>query len=361
MQNDQDSLQDILARKPDYALLGARADAPVPNPIPGAEASDALATAEQPLDPPYTEQTFTLDDYQAEYQTWLDQSRLYALIDGLSLPDLPGQVSRRHPDVPVTLYHGPFGEHHEAETPRFVRLDADLLEWLQLAIEEDPGWGWHLVLRDDLAGLSPDATLELLTDHFRPLVWVPQEAGGHWLFRLHDPSVLRNWLQCATPYQIERFMAPLRHLVIYTPDAIQVLTPRTIEPPLHITPLPPVPWPLQTLEAMHRLGREELLLRLQAHLHAQHPKTRDWPDEQLRGFMIQNGNRAVEHGFQDEQSMSKFLSLCLVLGADFDGREDGAWARDILNKPTLQGQQSPIDQLVEGALQYLDSTNENDT
>ena len=111
---------------------------------------------------------------------------------------------------------------------------------------------------------------------------------------------------------------------------------------------------------MHRLGREDLLLRLQQHLHAQHPKTRDWPDQDLRRFIMDNGNRAYRYGLKDEQALSKFLSLCAVLGADFDTREDGAWARDILNNPRIQGQQRPIDQLVEGAVHYLDDASGGD-
>ena len=47
-----------------------------------------------------TEDVLTQDQLQA----WLEQSRLYALIDGLNLPDLPGQVSQRHPHAAVTLY-----------------------------------------------------------------------------------------------------------------------------------------------------------------------------------------------------------------------------------------------------------------
>jgi hypothetical protein len=95
MPNDQDSLQTLLARKPNYALLGAHADASLPHAMPGAETSDSAAIAEPPSEPPYTEQTYTLDGYQAEFQAWLDGSRLYALVDGLNLPDLPGWA-RKH-------------------------------------------------------------------------------------------------------------------------------------------------------------------------------------------------------------------------------------------------------------------------
>ena len=342
MPTTQESLQSILARKPDYAAPVVRADSPVSEPTP-----------KPSPEPIYTEHLAP----QSECQTWLDQGRLYALIDGLDLPDLPGRVSQRHPDVDVALYDGLFGAHHETETPRFVRVDAELMDWLQPVMEGDPGWGWCMVLRDDLAGLSSDAAVKTLVDHFRQLIWVKEPQGEQWVFRLHDPRVLSNWLQCATAEQIQHFMLPLRHVLIHQADAIRVLTLRAEHMSQAFDAASPQPWPESTFQAMHRLGREDLLLRLQRHLHAQHPKTRDWADQDIRQFIMDNGNRAYRHGLKDEQALSKFLSLCAVLGADFDTREDGAWARDILNNPMLQGQRRPIDQLVDGALERLDNNN----
>ena len=347
MPTPQDNLQTILARKPDYGLLDH------------ADVSVLESSPEPSPEPPYTEHLAPL----SECHPWLEQSRLYALIDGLDLPDLPGQISQRHPDMDVALYDGLFGAHHETETPRFVRMDAELMTWLQPTIETDPGWGWCLVLRDDLAGLSPDAALKTLVDHFRSLVWVqePQNKapGEPWIFRLHDPRVLSNWLQCATAEQIKHFMTPLRHVLIHAGDAIRVVTPRASqigETHADTDPASPKPWPQSTFQALHRIGKEDLLLRLQTHLRTQHPTTRDWPDDQLRSFMMENGNRAYHHGFKDEQAMSKFLSICVLLGPDFDTREDGQWARDALGDQTLHGRQSRIDRLLQGALDYLDRT-----
>lgn len=344
----QQDLQAILARKPDYGLLD-RADASVPKPSP------------EPLpEPPYTEHHAPL----SECQTWLAQGLLYALIDGLDLPDLPGQINQRHPDVDVALYDGLFGAHHELETPRFTQMDTALMDWLQPVMETDPGWGWCLILRDDLAGLSPDTTIKTLVDHFRQYLWVKEPQNKQesepvvesWIFRLHDPRVLSNWLQCATAPQIAHFLSPLRHVLIHEADAVRVLTPRTIEMRPNTDLASPPPWPASTFQAMHRIGQEDLLQRLQNHLRAQHPGVQDWPDEQLRQFMMENGNRAYDQGFKNEQAMSKYLSLCVLLGADFDTREDGQWARDMLDNHAIQGQQSRIDRLIQGALDYLDRT-----
>ena len=343
MPTPQETLQTILARKPDYGLLD-RADASVPEPSP------------EPLpEPPYTEHRAPLSECKA----WLEQGRLYALIDGLDLVDLPGQVSQRHPGVDVALYDGLFGAHHEMETPRFVRMDVELMDWLQPALQTDPGWGWCLVLRDDLANLSPDAAIKTLVDHFRQYLWVkePQnkQESEQWIFRLHDPRVLSNWLQCATAKQIEHFLSPLRHVLIHEAESIRVLTPHARKLSSDTDPTsPPPPWPQSTFQALHRLGKEDLLLRLQTHLRTQHPAVRDWPDDKLRPFLMENGNRAYRHGFKDEQAMSKFLSICVLLGADFDTREDGGWARDVLDDQAIQGKQSRIDRLMEGALAYLD-------
>ena len=340
MSTAQENLQTILARKPDYGLLD-RADVPVPESSP-----DELSP-----EPPYTEHPASL----SECKTWLEQGRLYALIDGLDLVDLPGQVSQRHPNVDVALYDGLFGAHHELETPRFVRMDTELMDWLQPALQTDPGWGWCLVLRDDLAALSPDAAIKTLVDHFRSHLWVKEPQGEPWIFRLHDPRVVSNWLQCATAEQIEHFLSPLRHVLLHEAKSVRVLTPRARELSSDTDPTsPPPPWPQSTFQALHRMGQEDLLLRLQTHLRAQHPAVRNWPDEQLRAFLMENGNRAYHHGFKDEQAMSKFLSICVLLGADFDTREDGGWARDALNDQAIQGRQSRIDRLMEGALAYLD-------
>ena len=339
MPTPQETLQAILARKPDHALLG-RSAAPVPEPV-----------AEPPLpEPAYTEHRAPL----TECRTWLEQSRLYALIDGLDLPDLPGQIAQRHPNLDTALYDAALGGHHEMETPRFVRLDAELMAWLQPVMEADPGWGWCMVLRDDLAALGPDAALEPLLAHFRPQVWVHESPHEPWVFRLHDPRVLANWLHCAPDRHIEHFLRPLRHVLIHEADAIRVLTPHAGEAPVEAD-VEPEPWPEEAFLALHRMGKEDLLLRLQTHLRAQHPGVRDWPDDRLRPFIMEHGNRAVGHGFQNEQAMGKFLSLCVLLGPDFDIREDGAWARQILEKPSVRGQRAPIDQLVQGALQRLDA------
>ena len=187
MSTPQESLQTILAR---YAAPVVRADSPAPEPTPG-----------PPLEPIYTDHLAP----QSECHAWLDQSRLYALIDGLDLPDLPGQASQRHPDVDVALYDGLFGAHHETETPHFVRVDAELMEWLQPVMENDPGWGWCMVLSDDFAGLPPDAAVKALVEHFRQLVWVKEPQGEQWVFRLHDSRVLSNWLQCVMAQQALEF------------------------------------------------------------------------------------------------------------------------------------------------------------
>jgi hypothetical protein len=76
--------------------------------------------------------------------------------------------------------------------------------------------------------------------------------------------------------------------------------------------------------------------RLVRHLRAACPaQTRDLNDEQL----LDEVNRGVEHakryGFEREVDLRAFLECRVELGADFDEREDTAWARDVLNDETL--------------------------
>jgi hypothetical protein len=70
---------------------------------------------------------------------------------------------------------------------------------------------------------------------------------------------------------------------------------------------------------------------------------------------MEHGNRAYRYGLKNEQALGKFLSLCVLLGADFDTREDGEWARGILEGQAVQGQRSPIDNLLQQALERLET------
>jgi hypothetical protein len=99
-----------------------------------------------------------------------------------------------------------------------------------------------------------------------------------------------------------------------------------------------------------------LLIRFEDHLRTHHAAVRGWPDDQLRQFTLEQGNRAWQHGFHNEQAMIKYLSLCVVLGADFDIREDGGWARTILASAEAEGTDGRMARLMRGAEEYLSLT-----
>jgi len=301
-----------------------------------AEPEPAPLYTKQPLDP-------------TEYANWLAAGQVYTLIDGLNLSDLAGQISQRHPGINTALYSGSFGEQHSAETPRFVQLDSELHDWLQPQIHENSGWGWSMIPRDQ-AQRTPEQILNTLCEHYRPWSWATRPKGETWLFRLHDPHVLQNWLLCASEDAIAQFLAPLQHLILLGPTGAQTVTSRIA--PLQQS-LPLAPWSEATVQTLHAVGKEQLLARLHTHVQTHHADRVPQENAACRGWVLQQANRAYRHGLQDEQSISKYLSLSAVLGADFDQGDTGAWARDILNGPAIQGTEHRIDRLLQAATDRL--------
>ena len=338
------SLDSILADKTPSGVAPAR---PAPQP--------AMANTETPSAPTTTPETepeplYTEQPYEpTAYAERLAAGEVYALIDGLNLPDLAGQINQRHPGINTALYTGPFGAQHSAETPRFVQLDQALNDWLQPTRQANPGWGWSMIPRKPQQQ-APEQILNQLCDHYRPWSWATHPDGTTWLFRLQDPRVLQNWLHSAPDDAIERFMAPLHQLIIHDSTHPIVLTPR--DTPLHQTH-PLAPWTAESINAMHTIGQDQLLTRFETHLTTQHPgRLPDNPTER-RGWVIDQANRAYQHALRDEQSMIKYLSLSAVLGPDFDQGDTGAWARDILNGPAVSGTQHRIDRLLQAATDRL--------
>jgi hypothetical protein len=317
---------------------------PAPKPVTTKTETPTRTNAPEPL---YTERPLE----KTEYANWLAAGGVYALIDGLNLPDLAGQINQRYPGINTALYIGPFGEQHSAETPRFAQLDSALHDWLQPQIHKNPGWGWSMIPRNQ-EQRTPEQILNTLCEHYRPWSWATTPQGATWLFRLHDPRVLQNWLHTAPDDAIERFMAPLQQLIIHGAEQTIVLSPRDEPAPLHQA-LPMAPWTADNITAMQTIGQDQLLARFETHLITQHPgRLPDHPTER-RGWIINQANKAYRHALRDEQSMIKYLSLSAVLGPDFDQGDTGAWARDILNGPAIQGTQHRIDRLIAAACKTM--------
>lgn len=316
------------------------------------ETSTDAATAAAESEP---EPAYEIAPLAAEtLRTWLANGDLYALIDGLNQPELAGQVQRQHPEVKTALYQGIFGAQHTAETPRFSQMDVALYDWLQPNIEQNPGWGWALLLRQTEDQVpAPEQQLAQLRAHYAPWSWATTPQGETWLFRLQDPRVLQNWLSCAPGDAIAQFLAPLQHLILLGLTGAQTITSR-IEP-LHQS-LPLAPWPEAIVQMLHTVGKEQLLARLHTHVQTHHAERLPQDDAACRHWLIRQANRAYRQGLQDEQSICKYLSLSAVLGADFDQGDSGAWACTILQNTDIQGSTQRIDQLVAAARERLSTS-----
>ena len=85
-------------------------------------------------------------------------------------------------------------------------------------------------------------------------------------------------------------------------------------------------------------ARRRAFERLREHLRAACPaQTRALRDPQLLAEVEQGVAQAARYGITAEADVRVFLECRLELGADFDVREDTAWAGEILRDPTLFG------------------------
>jgi hypothetical protein len=85
-------------------------------------------------------------------------------------------------------------------------------------------------------------------------------------------------------------------------------------------------------------ARRRAFERLREHLRAACPsQTRALRDPQFLAEIEQGVAHAAQYGITAEADVRVFLECRLELGADFDAREDTAWAGEILRDPTLFG------------------------
>jgi hypothetical protein len=85
-------------------------------------------------------------------------------------------------------------------------------------------------------------------------------------------------------------------------------------------------------------ARRRAFERLRDHLRAACPaQTRALRDAQLLTEVERGVAQAAGYGVEAEADLRVFLECRLELGADFDTREDTAWAGAILRDPTLFG------------------------
>jgi hypothetical protein len=125
---------------------------------------------------------------------------VYAVLDGASIPDLPGNLSKFAPEY-VCLYRGELAPDMVHVAPYLVRIgrDTPFTEWLLTN-----GWGNHW----GIFAISP-VDLNTLRRHFRTFLMVYDESGKSLYFRYYDPRVLRVYLPTCNAKELKTVFGPV--------------------------------------------------------------------------------------------------------------------------------------------------------
>lgn len=125
--------------------------------------------------------------------------RLYAVLDGASIGDLPARLLASGAEH-VCLYRGELIPELAAAAPYLVRLDTHARLRNTILDHWSEHWGVLLVSR---------AELRVLRNHFRRLllVWGPQQKAMY--LRYYDPRVLAMLAPVFEPEQVRKLFGPV--------------------------------------------------------------------------------------------------------------------------------------------------------
>lgn len=144
------------------------------------------------------------------------EDRVFALLDGASVPNLLDRLyADPRPDF-VCLFHGELAPDMAEVAPYLVALEqgSAFCDW---AITQGWGnhWGFFAVTRADLRALW---------FHLRMLNIVYGPDGKPMLFRYYDPRVLRVFLPTCSPEQVKELFGPVNRFVAEADVAGAALT-----------------------------------------------------------------------------------------------------------------------------------------
>lgn len=141
-------------------------------------------------------------------------TRVYAVLDGASTPDLPMRLYEMQPPH-FCLFTGDLEPDMLEVAPYLVRLlpRTPFTDWILR-----DGWGKHWGIF--LHSLAP---IEEMRTHFRSLVTVYDETGTPMLFRYYDPRVLGRFLQTCQPDELKTFFGSVEAYFAETKDAADLI------------------------------------------------------------------------------------------------------------------------------------------
>ena len=149
--------------------------------------------------------------YQALFSK---ETRIYAVLDGANVPDLPMKLFEMNPPR-YCLFPGDLEPDMAEVAPYLVRLypKTPFTDWVLKTF-----WGknWGIVAHSR-------KTLEDMRGHFRSLINVYDEQGNPMLFRFYDPRVLRGFLPTCKPAELKVFFGDVEMFFAESEDAAKLL------------------------------------------------------------------------------------------------------------------------------------------
>lgn len=129
----------------------------------------------------------------------------YAVLDGASVPDLPGKLCELRPPH-ICLYRGELSPDLVYVAPYLVHLLPGL-EFTNWLLAECWGKHWGIFAQSAL-------TLTGMRKHFRSLLTVYDETGKPLLFRYYDPRVFLTFVPTCNAAELELFFGGVNYYFV---------------------------------------------------------------------------------------------------------------------------------------------------
>lgn len=145
----------------------------------------------------------------------VEDTRVFAIVDGASAPELLGQLDEHRPEYEC-LYRGELTPDLAYVAPYLIQLEmeSEFAEWLM-----EQGWGRHC----GIYAISA-ADLRTLRRHFRTFLMVHSEDGKPLYFRYYDPRVMRVYLPSCNAGELAAMFGPVVRYVLEGEDPETLLS-----------------------------------------------------------------------------------------------------------------------------------------
>ena len=130
--------------------------------------------------------------------------RLFAILDSCDDATIQEKVRYLDPEKCACLYSGKAAIEHRQIAPFLVKVDKDMLEWINIFLPEKP-WGVFCV---------SDSDLNTVRKHFKKFLKVQMPDREEFYFRFYDPRVLPIFLETSSETEKAMFFGPVSHFAI---------------------------------------------------------------------------------------------------------------------------------------------------